>query len=262
MKGTAAGLLGLGVALLLSTGVPAQDNRIVDNRTVRIAMEGAAPPFNYLDASHQLQGFEPDLARALCDVMRVQCSLVTHEWDGIVRDLINREYDAIMSTLAVTERRQKRIAFSRRYFLMPSSVLALKDAPVTDVSPEALAGKRIGTTDRRDHVALLEGRYKDAEMRLYGKVEDAILDLRAERIDAVLGDKLALTRFLEDRDGECCRIVADVRPDPAHEGRSVAVGLRKEDEDLKAAFDAAIGKIMADGTYDRIRARYFPFDVR
>jgi len=167
-----------------------------------------------------------------------------------------------MSTLAVTERRQKRIAFSRRYFLMPSSVLALKDGSVTEVTPEALAGKRIGTTDRREHVALLEERYKDAVIVLYGKVDDAILDLRAERIDVVLGDKLALTRFLEGRDGECCRIVADVPPDRAHEGRSVAVGLRKEDEDLKAAFDAAIGKIFEDGTYDRIRAKYFPFDVK
>jgi polar amino acid transport system substrate-binding protein len=251
------GLLGLAAGFLLSFPLAAQDKR-----TIRIAMEGASPPFNYLDQSHQLQGFEPDLAQALCEAMQAQCILVAHEWDGIIRDLINREYDAIMSSMAVTERRLKRIAFSRRYFLMPSSLLTLRDGTVTEATPKALAGKRIGITDRRDHVALIEGRFKGAEARVYGKVDDAILDLRAERIDAVIADKLSLTRYLEGRDGECCRLLADVPPHPGHDGRPVAVGLRREDEDLKALFDAAIATIQANGTYDRIRAKYFPFDVR
>lgn len=257
MTAFALGLAGLGFGVLLSMPLAAQEKR-----SVRIAMEGASPPFNYLDQSNQLQGFEPELARALCDAMQAQCTLVTHEWDGIIRDLINREYDAIMSSLAVTERRSKRIAFSRRYFLMPSSFLVLKEGDLAEATAEALAGKRIGTTDRRDHLALIEERYRGAEARVYGKVEDAILDLRAERIDAVLADKLSLTRSLEGRDGECCRILADVPPTPAHNARSIAVGLRKEDEDLKAAFDAAIAAIQANGTYDRIRIKYFPFDVR
>ena len=229
---------------------------------VRIAVEGAFPPFNYIDQSNELQGFEVDLAKALCETMGARCTLVQHAWDGIVRGLVNREYDAIMSSLAITERRQKRIAFSRRYYLMPSAFLAPKAAAVTRVTPEALAGKRIGTVDRSEHAAYLEASYKESEVRLYGKLEEAILDLQTERIDLVLGDKLQLTRFLEGQQGECCLLVADAPFAPAYQPRAVGVGLRKEDEELKARFDAAIASVMANGTYDRIRAKYFPFDIK
>jgi polar amino acid transport system substrate-binding protein len=78
----------------------------------------------------------------------------------------------------------------------------------------------------------------------------------------VLGDKLSLSHFLESREGSCCRFVADVPVNPIYHGRGVGVGLRKEDQDLKATFDRAIDQVIADGTYDRIRAKYFPFDIK
>ena len=113
------------------------------------------------------------------------------------------------------------------------------------------------------HAAFLERTYKDAEIRTYGKLDEANLDLFIGRLDLVLADKLALWRFLESREGKnCCRFVADVPVDPAFYGEGVAVGLRKEDAALKAAFDDALATIQANGVYDRIRAKYFPFDVR
>jgi polar amino acid transport system substrate-binding protein len=84
----------------------------------------------------------------------------------------------------------------------------------------------------------------------------------AERLDLVLGDKLALTRFLDSREGACCRLVADAPFDPAFYHPGVGVGLRKEDAALKALFDQALDAVIADGTYDRIRAKYFSFDIK
>ena len=232
-----------------------------EQRTIRIATEGAFPPFNYMEGNEP-QGFEIDLGKALCEAMTVTCTFVVHEWDGIIRGLLDNKYDAIMASMAITERRKARIAFSKRYYFIPPAFIAHKDADITDTSPPALAGKSIGTTEGSQHAAFLEAHHGDAEIRSYGKLEEANLDLLTRRIDLVLGDKLALSRFLKSKEGACCRVIGEPRADPAQYGEGVAVGLRKGDKDLEESFNQAIARVMADGTYDRIRAKYFEFDTR
>lgn len=247
------------IAMGFSSAVPASAQ---DRPTIRVAVEGAYPPFNYIDRNNELQGFEVDLLKALCNAMKAECVTVVHQWDGIVRGLLNKEYDAVMSSLEITERRQKRIAFSRPYYRIPAIFIGPKDAPAGQVTPKALAEKRIGTADRSDHETYLKEHYKDSEIHLYGKTDEANLDLLVGRLDAVFGDKRFLTRFLESREGSCCHVLGDAPADPAYRHQSYGIGLRKEDEALKRQFDAAIAQVMADGTYDRIRAKYFSFDIK
>src|SRR5687768_10802499 len=92
-------LVGLVLGLALaSTPLFAQEQR-----TIRIATEGAFPPFNYMEGNEP-QGFEIDLAKAFCAAMTVPCVFVVHEWDGIIRGLLDNKYDAIMASMAITER--------------------------------------------------------------------------------------------------------------------------------------------------------------
>jgi len=230
---------------------------------IRIAMEGAYPPFNFIDPnSNELQGFEVDLLKRLCEVMQAQCEIVQHEWDGIIKGLINREYDAIMSSMEITERRQKRIAFTDPYYRIPAVFIGSKEVTPGEVTPRALAGKRIGTIERSDHEAYLKTFYKDSEIALYAKAEEANLDLLVGRLDAVFGDELLLSKFLQSREGECCHVLGDAPADPAYRREVYGIGLRKEDEGLRTRFNRAIAQVKADGTYDRIRAKYFSFDIK
>jgi polar amino acid transport system substrate-binding protein len=254
----AALLLGLWLGPSAS---PAQEQRPTEPRTIRIATEGAFPPFNYMEGNEP-QGFEIDLGKAFCDAMGATCTFTTHQWDGITKGLLAQEYDAIMASLAITDRRKTRIAFSKRYYLIPPAFIGQRDTDIQDVSPAALAGRTIGTIQGSQHAAFLEARYPGADIRTYAKLEEADLDLLTGRIDLVLGDKLALSRFLTSKEGTCCRIVGEPPADPVHYGEGVAVGLRKEDKDLREMFNRAIERVMADGTYDRIRAKYFEFDTK
>ncbi|WP_230531818.1 transporter substrate-binding domain-containing protein [Microvirga roseola] len=229
---------------------------------IRIAIEGAYPPFNFIGDNNELQGFEVDLAKNLCEVMQTGCVLVPREWDGIVRGLLDKEYDAIMSSLEITERRRKKIAFSDSYYRIPAIFIGPKDVAPGEVSPSAMAGKTIGTTGRSDHEAYLKEFYKDSEIALYSKPDEASLDLLVGRLDSVFGDKRLLTRFLESREGTCCHILGDAPKEPAYRHQSYGIGLRKEDEELRVRLNRALAQIKADGTYDRIRAKYFPFDIK
>jgi polar amino acid transport system substrate-binding protein len=250
------------VALSLSLLFCLAPARAQEQRTIRIMTEGAFPPFNYLE-NNEPHGFEVDLGKALCAAVKANCIFVVRDWEGLIKGLLTKEYDAIMASLAITDRRKARIAFSKPYYRIPASFIARKGADIAGVTPQDLAGKSIGTTARSEHAAFLEERYPGSELKTYGKFEDANLDLLTERIDLVLGDRIALQRFLDSKEGSaCCRLVGNAPPDPAFYSPGIAVGLRKEDRDLKEVFNRGIDAIIADGTYDRIRAKYFPFDIK
>jgi polar amino acid transport system substrate-binding protein len=249
-------------ALLLCGGLAPSAGHAQDKAPLRIAVEGASPPFNFIDQNNELQGFELDLMRAICAKMGENCVPVIHEWDGIIRGLLNKEYDAIFSSLEVTERRQQRIAFSVPYYRVPAVFVGPKTSALTTISPETLRGLRIGVTDRTAQEIYLTTFFTESEIKVYAKLEEANLDLLTDRLDLVLGDKFGQSKFLDSREGACCRIIAGVPSSPAYKYQSYAVGLRKEDTELKARLDDAIRAVIADGSYDRIRQKYFSFDIK
>ncbi|MDB5590245.1 transporter substrate-binding domain-containing protein [Enterovirga sp.] len=251
------GLQAVALLLVALGGVQAAHGQ----SALRIVTEGAYPPFNYVEGSDPA-GFEVDLARALCDRMGLPCTITLQDWDGMYAGLKAGRYDAIMSSMEITPERRTRYRFSRRYYRVPSVLIGRKDGePETQpFRPEDLAGRTVGAVANSEFEAYLEALRQPPSLRQFHKLEEAQLDLLTGRIDYVLGDKLALSRFLASREGSgCCREVADL---PVDRGEGFGVALRKGDRGLAEMFDQAIEAVMADGTYDRIRAKYIPFDIK
>ncbi len=227
-----------------------------------IASEGARPPYNYFEGD-KLEGFEIDLGRDLCRRMALTCSFVEQDWDSMISGLLEHRYDAIMAAMEITPAREAHIAFSVPYVRMPSALLVRKDDALTALNPEAFAGKTIGVEAGGTHQAFIEKVYPRSRLHKFNSLDDAILDLEAGRVDAAIGDKDAVVAFMETRgDSRCCRILADVPRDPAYFGAGIGIGLRKDDVALKAAFDAALAASLADGSFERVRTRYFDFPIR
>lgn len=231
---------------------------------IRIATEGAYPPFNFVDANGALQGFEIDLARALCAEMKADCTFNIVDWDALIPDLRAGKIDAIMASMEITPERSRKISFSRPYYRTPAVFMAREDTDITDVTPEGLKGRSVGAMAETPYASFLEAFYKPGTtISLYGSQDDASLDLALGRIDLVLGDKIALAEWLKrGKEAACCRFLADA-PDPTHHfGKGFGVGLRKADVALRERFDAAIAAVQANGVYDAIRMKYFTFDIR
>ena len=228
---------------------------------IRIASEGARPPFNYID-NGELAGFEIELGRELCVRMKITCSFVAQDWDSLIPGLLERQYDAIMAAMEISDERREKIAFSKPYVRMPASFIINSKSALHDISPEGLAGKTIGVENGSPEQAFAEDVYKKSEIKRYASLEEAVLDLAEERIDTAIGDKDAVVDFLKNRrEGKCCRLLSDAPRDPAYFGEGIGIGLRKEDLALRAAFDKAIDEVMADGTFAKIRGKYFDFEV-
>lgn len=230
---------------------------------LRVASEGARPPFNYLDANNQLAGFEIDLTREICKRIGAECVFVTQDWESLVPGLAAKQYDLVVAALEITEERREKIAFSEPYARTPAALIVEKESALAGADAAALKGLRVGVEAESAQQSFFEDKLPAVELRRYATLEEAMLDLAESRIDAVAADKLAAFGFLESRkEGRCCRIAADLPQDAAYFGAGLGVGLRKQDAALKAAVDAALAAIVADGTYRAIRARYFDFEIR
>lgn len=233
-----------------------------EKKTVRIGTEGAYPPFNFFDANQNLMGFDIDIANALCEKMEVNCVFVAQDWDGIIPALLAGKYDAIIASMSITPERQKVVDFTNKYYQTPARFVAPKDSPLTGNTPADLAGKTIGAQSATTHATYLEDKYTDSEIRLYPTQDEANLDLINGRLDAILADSIVLYEWLNNtEDGQCCQFVGDPVVDVQYFGEGAGIAVRKEDQELKEAFNEAIAAILADGTYEKINAKYFPFSI-
>jgi arginine/ornithine transport system substrate-binding protein len=233
-----------------------------DWKLVRIGVEGAYPPFSYTTADGKLEGFDIDIAVALCKAMGVEYKLVPQDWDGIIPALMAKKYDAIIASMSITEERKKKVAFTNKYYQTPAKFIC-KKGMVKEFTPEVLKGKTVGVQRATIHDNYITDNYgKDVEIKRYSTQDEAYLDLAAGRVDFLLADSVALSDgFLKKPEGKDYEFVGPDLTDPRWFGQGAGIACRKQDKDLVEMFNKAIKQIRADGTYKAIQEKYFNFDV-
>tara|TARA_B100000315_G_scaffold251016_1_gene284958 strand:+ start:205 stop:987 length:783 start_codon:yes stop_codon:yes gene_type:complete len=229
---------------------------------IRVATEGAYAPFNFIDKNGQLQGFDVDIAKALCAQMKAQCTFVAQDWDGIIPALLAKKYDAIIASMSITEERKKKVAFSNKYYNTPAKFVRKKGSG-TEINAASLKGKAIGVQRATIHENFLRDNYgKIVDIKAYDTQENANLDFAAGRVDLMLADSVALLDgFLKTDAGKNAEFVGPDFTNPKWFGDGVGIAVRKGDQDLADAFSKAIAAIRANGTYQKINAKYFDFNV-
>ena len=231
-------------------------------KVVRIGVEGAYPPFSYTTADGKLEGFDIDIAKALCKAMGVEIKLVPQDWDGIIPALLAKKYDAIIASMSITEERKKKVAFTNKYYQTPAKFIC-KKGMVKEFSPEVLKGKTVGVQRATIHDNYISDNYgKDVEIKRYSTQDEAYLDIAAGRVDFLLADSVALSDgFLKKPEGKDFEFVGPDLTDPKWFGQGSGIACRKQDKDLVEMFNKAIKQIRADGTYKAIQDKYFDFNV-
>jgi polar amino acid transport system substrate-binding protein len=250
----------IATALLSAVGASGALAQAKEWKEIRIGTEGAYPPYNNLNAKKELEGFEIDLGNLLCEKMKVKCTWVVQDWDGIIPALQANKYDVIFAGMNATDERRKQVDFTAVYSKTPIWAVGPKNTKSDDISPAALKGKTIGTQSSTIHANYLEKFYKDSDIRLYPTQEEANLDLINGRLDYNVADALALADFLRGQGKDCCRRIAEVKRDDAIHGAGVAGAVRKSDTALKELINKAIAEAIADGSHKKLEDKWFKYD--
>ncbi|MGD8389134.1 MAG: ABC transporter substrate-binding protein [Desulfobacteraceae bacterium] len=229
---------------------------------VRIGTEGAYPPFNFVDQDGKLQGFDIDIAKALCEEMGVEYEFVVQDWDGIIPGLLAKKYDCIIASMSITEERKQKVDFTEKYYLTPARFVAKKGAGI-EISKEGLKGKTVGVQRATIHENFLRDNFGDAvDIKSYATQDEANMDLVSGRVDLVIADATVLLGgFLETDAGADYEFVGPGFTDEKWFGEGIGIALRKEDDTLREMFNKAIKALREKGIYQKINAKYFDFDV-
>lgn len=247
-----------GIAALAMTTGAAQ----AESMELRIGTEGAYPPFNYYDDNGDLVGFDVDITNALCEVMDAKCTLIAQDWDGIIPGLLANKYDAIIASMTITEERKQSVDFTDKYYNTPGRFVAPAGKEYDDVSPAALEGLVIGAQRATTHATYLEDNLGDvATIKLYDTQENANLDLVNGRLDLTLADSLIMSEWLKTEEGQGFHLTGPAVDDPKWYGEGIGIAVRKGDDALRAKLNAALDRILSDGTYKDINAKWFDVDI-
>ena len=219
------------------------------------------PPFAEKGSDGKWKGWEIEIGNAICAAMNEKCEWVEVAWDGIIPALLAKKFDVIISSMSITEERMKTIDFSDKYYNTPAVIVAPKDSDVSG-DPATVKGKIVGVQVSTTHANYAEKHLEPMadSVKTYQTFDEHNQDLVAGRIDAVVGDSLAMQPFLDSDAGACCEVKGELN-DEAVFGPGVGGGMRKGEADLMEKFNAAIKKIREDGTYDEISKKYFNFDI-
>lgn len=243
------------VALLATASVYGQAE------TLKMGTEGAYAPFNLVNKEGELEGFDIDIGNALCAEMKVECEWVTADWDGIIPALMSKKFDTIVASMSITDERKQKIDFTKKYYTSPVKFAQPKGSNI-EISKEGLKGKIIGVQGSTVTENFVKGKFGDvAEIKAYGAQDEANLDFVSGRVDLIAADSFVLYDFLSSEDGTFAEATGPDFDDPKYLGEGIGIGIRKGDDDLRQRLNGAIEAIRANGTYQKINAKYFAFDV-
>ncbi|WP_075181220.1 arginine ABC transporter substrate-binding protein [Pantoea sp. 1.19] len=221
-------------------------------QTLRFATEASYPPFEFVDANNQIQGFDVDLANALCKEMDATCTFTNQAFDSLIPSLKFRRFDAVMAGMDITPEREKQVLFTQPYYENSALFIAQK-GNVADVA--ALQGKRVGVQNGTTHQKYLSDKQSGITVVPYDSYQNAILDLKNGRIDAVFGDTAVVNEWLKKNANLAA--VGDKVTDKAYFGTGLGIAVRQGNTDLQSQFNAALEKVKANGTYKTLYDKWF-----
>ena len=232
-----------------------------DWTTIRVGVDATYPPFESVEASGKITGFEMDYLQILCTKMKVTCTTQNQDWDGIIPALLSGKFDVIFSSMNMTPARAQKVLFSDMYYATAPVWVTQATIKSDDTSPAFLKGKTVGTQSSTVFANYLDKDYKGAEVKLYPGGDEPFLDLASGRIDYVVSDILVAEKMLDKNKG-CCRIIKEIPRTPDIFGPGVGAAFRPDDKDLAVMFNKAIAEADADGSFKTLEAKYFKIDIR
>ncbi|SDI29294.1 arginine/ornithine transport system substrate-binding protein [Pseudomonas benzenivorans] len=232
-------------------------------KPLRIGIEAAYPPFAYKTPEGNITGFDYDIGNALCEEMQVKCQWIEQEFDGLIPALKVRKFDAVLSSMNITEERLKSVDFSKKYYNSPAR-LAMKAGTALNDPLVDLKGKKVGVQRASIYDRYASDVFAPAgiEVVRYSSQNEIFLDLAAGRLDATLADAVNIDDgFLKTDAGKGYALVGPTFSEAEYFGEGAGIAVRKGDTALADKFTAAIAAIRANGKYKEVQDKYFDFDI-
>jgi polar amino acid transport system substrate-binding protein len=225
---------------------------------IRFLTETDYPPFNFTGPDGNPAGFNVDLARLLCEEIKVTCTVQMRRFETLLDAIASNRGDAIIASLAVTPQTRARLDFTDPYYRAPARFVARKEAVLPEVRPEYLEGKKVGAIAGSSHEAYLKAMFTDAELRAYANDDALRAGLRRGEVDFIFGDAISLAFWINGTDSEaCCAFSGGPFVESRYFGEGIGIGVRKGNDLLRQSLNWALFRLWEKGRYTDLWLKYF-----
>ena len=268
------GILGLltlvGMAVMSLAGcTQLASNPTVDNwdkyqqqKSITVGFDNTFVPMGFEEKNGNYAGFDIELAQYVSKKLGITVHFQPIDWDMKETELQNGTIDAIWNGYSATDERREKVAFTIPYMQNTQILVVKKTSGIHSV--EDMTGKVLGAQngssgmlDFEEHPEVLKNRVKGGDADQYQSVNEAIIDLKNDRIDALLIDRVYADYYLTTEG-----IADDYDTIPSgFESESFAVGVRPADKKLLEALNEAFKELYQEGVFQQISQKWFGEDV-
>lgn len=228
-------------------------------RSLRFLTEDDYPPFHFALPDGTLSGFDVDLARAICEELKIPCTIQARRFDTLTGALNDDQGDALMAAIRIDPKTRATLDFTGPYYTTPARFAALTSVRAEPATPESLRGKSVGVEAKSAHEAYLETFFPGTIRKPYDSQQLLREALAKGEVDTIFGDGLALSLWLDSQEGRtCCGFRGGPVIDSRYFGEGVGIAVKKGNTQLRQTLDYALAALAARGTYANLYLKYFP----
>jgi len=223
---------------------------------IRFLTTADFPPFNYRDASGALVGFNIDLGRSICDLLKAACTIQAWPWDQASDALRDNQGDALLAGLAMTPETGESFDFSQVYLAFPARFV-VPAAAAPGFSAQAMAGQAVGVRQGSAHEGFLRRYLSQVTVTPFETELAALAAVQTGTVKAYFGDGLRASFWLNENP-DCCAFAGEPYFRPDLFGAGMAVALPAGHDAVRQAIDWALVRLKRDGALDELYLRWFP----
>jgi polar amino acid transport system substrate-binding protein len=225
---------------------------------IRFMTETDYPPFNFTGPDGNPAGFNVDLARLICEEIKVTCTIQMRRFETLVDAINSNRGDAIIASMAVTPQIRAKLDFSDPYYRAAARFVSRRDGVMAEVRPEYLEGKKVGAIAGSAHEAYLKTLFTDAQIITFPNDEALRTALRHGDVDFIFGDAISLALWINGTDsGDCCAFSGGAFVESRYFGEGIGIGVRRGNDLLRQALNWAMFRLWEKGRYTDLWLRYF-----
>jgi ABC-type amino acid transport substrate-binding protein len=252
------GAVGLAGLLLISLSSYGLYTSTRDSHTIKFASE-IYPPFTITHHDNkELQGFDIEVAKTLCDILVRRCTFSDSKRNQMYESLKTHKYDAWINAITITNERKDHIAFTNPYFSTKAMLIASSNTLFT-AAPSDIKGKTIGMGEHTCYIHYLNKTYKNIiNIRMFKSRNEALDALEKGMIDAVIDDDIAVKHWrLSQKDPKKYRLIGLPAKFKELRDHKYGIAVAKDNPSLLNELNHAIKHLKDDGFLEKLAAKHF-----
>ncbi len=213
-------------------------------------------PFNYRDNNGRLIGYNIDLAKEICALLDIACTMQAWPWEQIEGALDDNQGDAIISGLAINGQSANRFDFSNIYLMLPARFI-VKKSNLTQFDANNLQNKKISVRKNSKHEQFLQKYFTQSQIISFESELAALKSMQESDVFAYFGDGMRGSFWLNENIN-CCAFAGAPYFNSTYFGTGLAISLPIGRDGLRGAINYSLAELKRNGKLDELYLRWFP----